>query len=335
MRAIELTAPKLDAFRTTTLPDPEPGRGEALVRLHAASLNFLDVAVANGSFAAATFPMIPVTDGAGEVVAVGSDVTGIKTGDRVVPHFMPHWQGGPITAERVSGLRGVNLPGSLAEYVVVPAQSLAHLPDHLSFEEGATLPIAATTAWNGIRSGQVRPGSIVVLLGTGGVSIFALQFAKAAGATVIITSSSDEKLERAKQLGADSTINYRTTPDWDAEVLKLTDGQGADLVIESGGGDTFARSLNAAAFGGTVFVIGFLSGFKPTIDVMPIFSKRLSVQGNNTGSISDFTDAVRGIAGARIRPVIDRTFEFDDAPSAYERLAGGRHFGKLAIQVAD
>lgn len=180
----------------------------------------------------------------------------------------------------------------------------------------------------------MRPGSIVLLLGTGGVSIFALQFAKAAGATVIITSSSDEKLERAKKLGADMTINYQATSEWDKEVLKLTDGKGVDLIIETGGADTFARSLNAAAFGGTVFVIGILSGSKPSIDLTPIFFKALKVQGNNTGSISDLQDAARAVAAARIEPVVDRTFEFDQVASAYAHLASGRHFGKVAIRVS-
>lgn len=333
MRAIELTAPSLDAFRNTDLPDPRPGPGEAVVRFHAASLNFLDVAVARGAFPIATFPLIPISDGAGEVTEIGAGVTNVKVGDRVTPHLFPRWQGGPISAERVSGIRGVNLPGSLAEYAVVPSESLVHLPEHLTYEEGATLPIAATTAWNGIQSAKVRPGSSVLLLGTGGVSIFALQFAKAAGATVIITSSSDEKLERAKKLGADLTINYRATSEWDNEVLKLTDGKGVDLVIETGGADTFARSLNAAAFGGTVFVIGILSGFKPSIDLTPIFFKALKAQGNNTGSISDLQDAARAIAAAKSEPVVDRIFEFDQAASAYAHLAGGRHFGKVAIRV--
>ncbi|MEP6773603.1 MAG: NAD(P)-dependent alcohol dehydrogenase, partial [Polaromonas sp.] len=259
MKAIQLTASSLTAFRATELPDPKAGPGEVLVRLRAAALNFADVAVATGAFPGATFPMVPVADGAGEVAALGEGVDamglGLVVGDRVIPHFMPNWQDGAMTPRNIAAMRGITLPGSLADYVVVPATSLVTLPAHLDFVQGATLPIAATTAWNATRSAQLRPGSVVVLLGTGGVSIFALQFAKAAGATVIIASSSDEKLERARQLGADHLINYRATPAWDEQVLKLTEGRGADLVVETVGGATFARALNAAAMGGTIFTI--------------------------------------------------------------------------------
>ncbi len=332
MRAVELTGPSLDAFRPATLPDPEAQAGEVLVHLRAASLNFLDIAVATGGFPVPGFPLVPVTDGSGEVVGVGEGVVGFAAGDRVTPHFMPAWASGAISLAAVAGLRGVNLPGSLAEYVSVPASSLARTPEHLSFAEAATLPIAATTAWNAMRVGQVRPGSTVLLLGTGGVSIFALQFAKTSGARVIMTSSSDEKLERARELGADETINYRATPDWDAEVLRLTDGAGAELVVETGGADTFARSLNAAAFGGSVFVVGILTGTRPAVDVLSIIGKGLRVQGNNTGSVADFRDAVRAVGVARITPVVDRTFGMDEAAQAYAHLAaGGRHFGKLVI----
>ncbi|CAN7627308.1 NAD(P)-dependent alcohol dehydrogenase [Pseudoduganella sp. LjRoot289] len=332
MKAIQLTAPALTAFRQTELPEPKAGPGEVLLRLRAATLNYVDVAIATGSFPGAQFPMIPVADGAGEVAALGENVGGWAVGDRVVPHFMPNWQGGPITPHHVAALRGITLPGSLAEYVAVPAASLVALPAHLDFAQGAALPIAATTAWNAVRSAQVRPGSVVVLLGTGGVSIFALQFAKSSGATVIVASSSDEKLERARQLGADHLVNYRATPAWDEEVLNLTGGRGADLVVETVGDATFARALNAAAMGGTVFTVGFVSGTAAPIDLLPIIVKALRIIGNNTGSVADLAEAARAIAAHRIVPVIDRVFDIGETGAAYAELAsGGRHFGKLAI----
>ena len=332
MHAVQLTAHSLRAFQSTELPDPQAGYGEVLVRMRAATLNYADVAVATGAFPGATFPMVPVADGAGEVVALGEGVSGPAVGDRVVPHFMPGWQDGAMTARKVAAMRGITLPGSLADYVAVPAHSLVALPAHLDFVQGAALPIAATTAWNAVRSALVRPGSVVLLLGTGGVSIFALQFAKASGATVILASSSDEKLERARQLGADHLVNYRATPAWDAEVRKLTDGRGVDLVVETVGQATIARSLNAAAMGGTVFTVGFLTGTAASIDLLTIITKGLRIIGNSTGSVADLAAATRAIAAHRIVPVIDRAFGIADTAAAYAELhAGGRHFGKLAI----
>lgn len=332
MKAIELTAPDLGAFRRTELPEPRAGRGEVLVRLRAAALNYVDVAIATGAFPGAAFPLIPVADGAGEIAALGEGVDGLAVGDRVIPHFMPNWQGGAITPRNVAAMRGITRPGSLAEYVAVPATGIVALPAHLDFVQGAALPIAATTAWNAVRSAALRPGSVVVLLGTGGVSLFALQFAKASGATAILASSSDEKLERARRLGADHGINYRATPAWDEEVLKLTDGRGADLVVETVGGATFARALNAAAMGGTVFTVGFVGGTAASLDLLPIIVKALRIVGNNTGSVADLAEAARAIAAHRIVPVVDRVFGLDEVGAAYAELgAGGRHFGKLAI----
>lgn len=334
MKVIELSAPSLDALRRAERPDPQAGRGEVLLRMRAAALNYLDVAVATGAFPVQQFPLIPVADGAGEVVALGQDVEGLAVGDRVVPHFMPNWQGGEITPFNVAALRGVNLPGSLAEYVAVPASSVLRLPAHLDFVQGATLPIAATTAWNAVRSAALRPGSSVLLLGTGGVSLFALQFAKASGATVILASSSDEKLERARRLGADHLINYRATPAWDEEVLRLTQGRGVDLVVETVGHATWARSVNAAATGGTVFTVGFVSGTGVAIDLLPIIVKGLHIVGNNTGSVADLAEALRAIEAHRIEPVVDRVFDIHDVGGAYAELAaGGRHFGKIAISL--
>lgn len=332
MHAIELSAPSLDALRAVTLPQPEPGPGEVLVRMRAASLNFVDLAVATGGYPVPRFPLIPVADGAGEVAAIGAGVTGFNPGDRVIPHSKPLWIAGPARAGISDATRGVVLPGSLAEYVALPATALVNTPAHLSDEAAATLPIAATTAWRGLRAAHVRPGSVVALIGTGGVSVTALQLAKAAGATVIVTSSSDEKLERAKALGADYTINYRSVPAWDEAVLEMTGGNGADLVIETGGTQTFGRSINAAAMGGMVFVIGFVTGMTASADLFSIMKKELKVQGNTTGSVDDLRDVARAVAASGIAPVVDKTFGIDETPQAYAYLAqGGQHFGKIAI----
>ena len=333
MYAIQLVEPSLTAFRRTTLPDPQPGPGDVLIRLRAAALNYIDVAVATGRFPGATLPFVPVADGAGEVVATGADVTDVAIGDRVIPHFMPDWLDGPMRPERIAAMRGITLPGSLSEYVVVPAKSVVRLPEHLDFAQGAALPIAATTAWNGVRSASVRPGSTIVILGTGGVSLFALQFAKASGATVILVSSSDAKLERGRGLGADYLVNYRVTPDWDKAVLEITGGRGVDLVVETVGGPSFARSLNAVAMGGTVFTVGFIAGSETAFDLFAVIGKAVRIVGNSTGSVADLAEAVRAIAANRIVPVVDRRFGIGETAAAYAELAAGsRHFGKLAIE---
>jgi NADPH:quinone reductase-like Zn-dependent oxidoreductase len=334
MRAFHLTKPSLDSLRRVDVPTPSPAPGEVLIRLRAASLNYLDLMVARGQFPVPAYPFIPGCDGAGDIVALADDVTGWTVGDRVAPGLMVDWAAGQLTAANGKRLRGVTLPGSLAECVAVPASALVRIPDQVSYLEAATLPIAGTTAWNAIRAGRVRPGSTVLLLGAGGVSLFALQFAKAAGARVIITSSSDAKLERARALGADDTINHQTVTDWDAAVLAMTGGNGVDLVVETVGAATFARSLNAVAIGGTIFVVGLLSGHEITLPVIPILLKTVTIRGNNTGSTADFADAMRAVATARIKPVIDRRFAFDDAPAAYRFLESGGHFGKVAIDFA-
>ena len=333
MYAIQLVEPSLTAFRQTTLPDPQPDPGDVLIRLRAAALNYIDVAVATGRFPGAALPMVPVTDGAGEVVALGTDVKDVALGDRVIPHFMPDWLDGPMRPERIAAMRGITLPGSLSEYVVVPEKSVVRLPDHLDFAQGATLPIAATTAWNGVRSASVRPGSTVVILGTGGVSLFALQFAKTSGATVILVSSSDTKLERGRELGADHLVNYRAAPDWDKAVLEITVGRGVDLVVETVGGPSFARSLNAVAMGGTVFTVGFIAGSETAFDLFAVIGKAVRIVGNSTGSVADLSEAVRAIAANRIVPVVDRRFGIDETAAAYAELAAGsRHFGKLVLE---
>ncbi|MET0254618.1 MAG: NAD(P)-dependent alcohol dehydrogenase [Luteibacter sp.] len=333
MRAYHLTGPSVDSLTLLDVPTPHPGPGDVLIRLRAASLNYLDLAVARGDFGPDTYPRIPVADGAGEIVGLGEGVSGWSVGDRVAPALMEAWLAGPIRPESHDRVRGVTVPGSLAQYTVAPAASLVRIPARLSWSEAATLPVAATTAWNAIVKGGVRPGSTVLLLGTGGVSLFALQLAKAAGARVIITSSSDDKLERARALGADEAINYAKVTAWDERVLELTDGKGADLVLESVGAATFPRSMNAVAFAGTIFVIGFVGGTELTIPVLPIQLKTISIVGNNTGSASDFAGAVRAIDMARIAPVIDREFDFADAKAAFHYLGDAGHVGKVVIRI--
>ncbi len=333
MYAIELSAPSLDALRPVTLPQPaHPGPGEVLIRMRAASLNFVDLAVATGRYPVPRFPLVPVADGAGEVAQIGAGVTEFAVGERVVPHSKPLWIGGPARLQETRATRGVVLPGSLAEYVVLPVSALVPTPAHLNDAAAATLPIAATTAWRGLRAANVRPGSVVALIGTGGVSVLALQLAKAAGATVVITSSSDEKLERARALGADYTVNYRQTPAWDDAIREFTGGNGADLVIETGGTQTFGQSIKAAATGGTVFVIGFVTGMTASADLYAIMTKELNVQGNTTGSVADLRDVARAISAGKIVPVVDKTFSIGETQQAYALMAqGGQHFGKIAI----
>ncbi|PTQ10168.1 alcohol dehydrogenase [Sphingomonas oleivorans] len=336
MRALSLRGPSLDDLAEVELPDPpRPGHGQILVRMRAASLNFIDLAVATGQYPGVTYPLVPVADGAGEVVEIGEgeSVSGLKIGDRVALHPKALWIAGRGTAENGAAMRGLSLPGSLREIATADAASVVKIADHLSWEAAATLPIAATTAWNALAAADAGPGATVVLLGTGGVSIFGLQLAKARGARVIITSSSDSKLERARSLGADETINYGTSPDWDAEVKRLTAGRGADLILETVGSDTFARSVAAVRQGGVIFTIGFITGTTLELDLMPVIVKAVRVQGNNTGSVQDFSQAMQAIDAARIEPVVDRIFGIDEVGEAYRLLSRGGFFGKIAIRL--
>ena len=333
MKAIHLSAAGIDGLKICDISRPQPGYGEVLIRQHAVSLNYLDLALATGKFGAVSQPVIPGADSAGEIVESGEGVEGWQIGERVVPGMMSHWHAGAIRSEHHQTLRGVTTNGGLAEYAVVPAESLVRIPDFLNWQHAATLPIAATTAWNAIVRGKIQPGSTVLLLGTGGVSLFALQYAKAAGARVIIISSSEEKLDRVKALGADEGINYHEVPEWDQRVLKLTEGHGADLVLESVGGSTFAKSINAAAHNGTIFVIGFVGGVEVSMPVLPVMQKMLNIVGNNTGSTSDLRAAVRAIEASTIYPVIDRIFTFADTRKAYRYLEAAGHIGKVVISL--
>jgi NADPH:quinone reductase-like Zn-dependent oxidoreductase len=332
--------PKAQSIDDLTLVEaaaPRPGRGQALVRMRAASLNYRDLMVVSGHYGRGTARanLVPLSDGAGEVIAVGPDVTRVKPGDRVAGIFMQSWTGGEISAADGASAMGGGIDGVLAEEVVFEESGLVHLPAHLSFEEGATLPCAAVTAWNalyGLR--PVQAGQSVLLLGTGGVSIFALQFAHAAGARVIATSSSDQKLAKAKSLGASDGINYKTTPEWQESVRTLTGGRGVDHVVEVGGAGTLPRSIQATRMGGTISVIGGLSGSAGEINPSAIIRHNVTLRGVYVGSRELFEAMNRAISLHKLRPVIDRTFPFKEAKAAYRHLQSQTHLGKVVITVA-
>jgi len=317
-------------------PIPEAGPGEVLVRVRATSLNYRDLLMVQGKYnPRMQLPRVPLSDGAGEVAAVGSGVTTWKVGDRVVAPFFPAWLDGDFTPAKAASALGGDVDGMLREYAVLPADSLLPIPSHLDFAQAATLPCAAVTAWNGLFvSGNLKPGQTVLLQGTGGVSLFGLQFAKLAGAKVILISSSDEKRKRAEALGADLTINYRETPDWEKRVLELTDGHGVDMTLEVGGAGTLSRTLRATAHGGQVSLIGVLAGIAGEVQTGHILHKALVIRGIYVGSRAIFAAMNQLIEQHQLVPVIDRIFPFYEAPAALAHLESGSHFGKIVIDIA-
>jgi NADPH:quinone reductase-like Zn-dependent oxidoreductase len=327
----------IDAIRRVDLPSPRPGVGEVLVRMRAASLNFRDLLICRGGYARNDrCPVIPLSDGAGEVIAVGDGVTRLRPGDRVVNCFFEDWDAGDVDELQFRTARGGGIDGVLAEEVVFRERALLPIPEHLSFEEAATLPCAAVTAWQAIVTlGQIRSGDTILTLGTGGVSLFALQIAKMHGAKVIITSSSDEKLSRARAMGADETINYGTVPDWDVEVRRMTGDRGVDNVVELGGIGTLPKSMACTRLGGRVSLIGVLSGVSGSINPLPALFNRLTIQGIYVGSREMFEAMNRAIVANRLSPVIDRVFDFDQALDAYRHLKSGEHFGKIVVRIGE
>ncbi len=322
-------------FRLADVATPEPGPHQVLVKVHAASLNYRDLMMVSGVYnPKLSMPRIPCSDGAGEIVALGEGVTTVKTGQRVAGIFMQNWLEGDPTTERVRGALGGDVDGMLAEYVVLSEHGVIPVPDHLSYAEASTLPCAGVTAWNALRRAALTgPGDVVVIQGTGGVSLFALQFAKLMGATVLGTSSSDEKLERAKVLGLDGGLNYRTSPEWAKWVLQQTNDRGADLVVEVGGGGTFGQSVQAVRMGGTIAQIGVLSQSNQPLPIPVILTRQIVVKGIYVGSRADFESMNRAITASRTRPVVDRTYPFSEAPEALKAMKEGYHFGKIVIQV--
>jgi NADPH:quinone reductase-like Zn-dependent oxidoreductase len=324
----------LDALALIERTETQPGAGQILVRVRAVSLNYRDLIIGRGQNPAIAYPVIPMSDGAGEVVAIGEGVTQVKVGDRVAGIFFQDWQAGEINRQIMKSALGGEIDGMFSECVVLNQNGVVILPDHLSYEEGATLPCAAVTAWHGLMSkGNLKAGETVLILGTGGVSIFALQFAKLHGARTIVTSSSDAKLEQAKALGADELINYKNIPDWEKEVYRLTDSIGVDHVVEVGGAGTLEKSIKAVRYGGRISLIGVLTGFAGEINPQPILGKSIALQGIYVGSREMFTAMNRAIAQAQLQPVIDRCFSLAEARAAYDYLQSGAHFGKIVIRL--
>ena len=325
----------IDQLVLADLPMPRPGRGQVLVKVHAVSLNYRDLLMVRGHYnPKMALPRIPCSDGAGEVVELGQGVDTVKVGQRVAGIFMQHWLEGTPTAENTRGALGGDVDGMLAEYVVLPQSGVVTIPEHLSFEEAATLPCAGVTAWNAVvNAAQVKPGDVVLIQGTGGVSIFALQFAKMAGAVVIGTSSSDEKLQRAKTMGLDAGLNYRQSPEWAKWVLKETNNSGADLIVEVGGAGTFSQSLQAVRYGGMVTQIGVLSQSEQPLPIPLILHRQVRIQGIYVGSKSHFEAMNRAIVATRMRPVVDQIYAFDRVQEALKSMEKGAHFAKIVIRL--
>ena len=333
MRAWQVSAFGIDSLEFVERPTPEPGPGEVLVAVRAVSLNRRDLMVVKGLYnPKMKLPRIPCSDAAGEVVTVGAGVSAWKPGDRAAGIFMQNWLDGPLSPGKARGALGGDVDGVLADYVVLKEEGLVGIPDHLSFQEAATLPCAAVTAWNALATVEIKPGSTVLIQGTGGVSIFALQFARLKGARVLGISSSYEKLERASALGLDAGLNYRDNPDWDRWAHDQTGGDGVDLVVEVGGLGTLTRSLRAIRMGGTVAQIGVLAAGTEAIPLGLILHKWSRIHGIYVGSRKDFQEMNRAISLAELRPVGEE-FDWSQAREVLERMEEGSHFGKMVLTV--
>jgi NADPH:quinone reductase-like Zn-dependent oxidoreductase len=325
-----------EGFESLTLverPSPALGPGDVRVRVRATSLNYRDLVVARGAKSRKA-PIVPLSDGAGEVIEVGSDVKRFKVGDRVAASFFPTWIDGDLSDAHHARALGGGQDGMLAEEVVLPASAWVRAPSHLSFEQVATLPCAGLTAHHALfEAARVRPGDVVLVQGTGGVSIFGLQLAKAAGARVIVTSSSEEKRQRARAMGADHVLDYKAEPKWGDAARAWTGGRGVDVVIEVGGPGTFDQSIAALRYGGTMSLLGVLTGTRGEVNTYGVFHKALRVAGIYVGSVTMFEALVRALEANHIEPIVDRAFSFTEAKEAYAHLASGAHFGKVVIRV--
>ena len=313
---------------------PSPGPGEVLLEMKAASLNYRDLVVLRRGYGAqtGTLPLIPVSDGMGVVKETGSGVSEFSEGDRVCPLFMQNWLAGSPNRKKLSSTLGGPIDGVMAEYRCFPESGVYPVPEHLSDVEAATLPCAALTAWSAlIGEGRIQPGESVLIQGTGGVSLFALQFAKMAGARAILISGSEEKMKQASQLGADDVLNYRSQPEWGKIIRDLTGGDGVDHIIEVGGTDTLPQSLRAIRPGGTISMIGVLSGHEMKAQLGLIVTRQIRLQGITVGHRQGFENMCRAINRHQLKPVVDQVYPFESLPEALDRLAGGQHFGKICF----
>jgi NADPH:quinone reductase-like Zn-dependent oxidoreductase len=336
VRAVELQGVGLDHLKVVERAEPEPGHGQVLVRMRCATLNFRDLVVVSGGYGRQMpTPLVPLSDGAGEVMAVGPGVHRLRAGDRVMTCFFQGWAAGPPSAEALRTSLGGPLDGALRELACFPEQGVVRVPDHLGWDEAAALPCAAVTAWNALAVlSKTGPADVVLVQGTGGVSLFALQFAKAMGARVIVTSSSDQKLETARSLGADHVLNYARTPEWGTAARELT-GQGVDHVIDVGGAGTIAQSLRAVGTGGTVSLIGVLGGARNELHLPHVFMRQVRLQGVVVGSRHSTESMLRAIEAHRLRPVLDtQRFAITDVVTALSYMQSGKHFGKIAVDIA-
>lgn len=335
MRAWTLQDFGMDNLELRDVPTPTPGPGQLLIKVSAVSLNYRDKALVDGIYAPEKMPkgLIPVADSSGVVVEVGPDVTDVAVGDRVTSHFYADWIDGPWREAYTDRQVGGPVDGGLAEFQILDASAVVPTPDSLTDQEAATLPIAALTPWFAMREyGNIGAGDTVLIQGTGGVSIFAIQIASALGARTIVTSSSDEKLQRAKELGATDLINYRTTPDWAGAALELTDGEGVDIVIDVVGGPGVKDSVRAVKGSGMVAIVGFLDGQSTSLDLMDVIWHQARIQGIAVGHLRAFERLMGFLDEQSIKPVIDSVYAFEDAPAAYRRLAEGA-FGKVVVTI--
>ena len=322
----------LEYLQVTERPEPTVRPGQVLLRMRAASLNYRDLLMIRGQYnPKQTLPLIPGSDGVGEVVEVGDGVERVIVGDRVAPIFAQSWISGEPTREKMRSTLGGPLGGTFAESMALDARGVVHVPEHLTDEEAATLPCAAVTAWNALS--PLKAGDTVLVQGTGGVSIFALQFARLLGVRAIATSSSDEKLERARALGAWETINYRSTPDWGRQARLLSGGAGVDLVVEVGGAETIAQSVAALRPGGQISLIGSLTGGNTDFNFIPVFMHKIRLQGIFVGHRENFEAMNRAIVAHQLRPAVSRVFPMDEIQAALEHMAGCKHFGKICLRI--
>lgn len=337
MKAVRLAAPGDSAgLQMHEAVIPDPGRNEVVVRVHAASLNYRDLVIVSGHYPGPVKPNgVPVSDGAGEVVAIGHDVTRVKVGDRVSANCSVHWIGGPSLPEYHASSVGMTIDGMLADHILLHENALVHLPDYLSYAEAASLPCAAVSAWSALNvATPLSPDQTILIQGTGGVALFGLQIARMFGARVLAITSSDEKAETLASMGADAVVNYRSTPDWDREILALTDGRGVDKVIEIGGETTIVKSAASSRIGGEIGLVGFVTGFGGGLPPIDILQRSLTVAGIVIGPRTSFEALLAAMKRSEVRPVIDRVYPFADFRAAYDRLESGAHVGKVVIDIA-